>query len=53
MNDIDKRKQLKALWDELPLPRVSWEELKRIAARHKSVTATIHQAIKQANKQKS
>jgi len=45
------RKQLMIHWNELPLPRVSWETFKRLAQQNKSLTHTIQQAIKIANKQ--
>ena len=51
MNQEEQRKQLMKHWNELPLPRVSWETFKRLAARNKSIVHTIHQAIKIANKE--
>ena len=50
MNETDKRRQLKELWDGLPLPRVSWETFKRLSQRNKSLTHTVQQAIKIARK---
>lgn len=50
MNEIEKRKQLKRMWNELPLPRVTWETFKRLAQQNRSLTHTVHQAINLANK---
>lgn len=50
MNEIEKRKQLMQTWKELPEPRVDWETFKRIAARNRSLTGAVHQAIKLAKK---
>jgi len=50
-NEEQWRKELKMHWNELPLPRVSWETFKRLARQNKSFTHTIQQAIKIANKQ--
>lgn len=50
MSEIERRKQLKRMWNELPLPRVSWETFKRLAQQNKSLTGVVHQAINLANK---
>ena len=52
MNQIEQRKQLKLHWNELPLPRVSWETFKRLARQNSNFAVTIQQAIKISTKQK-
>jgi hypothetical protein len=53
MNETDKRKQQLEMWNELPLPRVSWETFKRLCQRNRSITAAVQQAIKIATKEQS
>ena len=50
MNEIEQRKQLMKIWGDLPEPRVSWEDFKRLASRKCSMDITVKQAIKLGRK---
>lgn len=52
MTDDTKHRRRKLAWEQLPTPRVSWEEFKRIHARSSSMEQAITRAERIIRKQK-
>jgi hypothetical protein len=44
MNDDTKHKRRKQAWEQLPTPRVSWEDFKRIHGRSSSIEQAVTRA---------
>lgn len=46
MTDQTKHKRRKQAWEQLPTPRVSWEEFKRIHGRSSSIEQAVTRATR-------
>jgi len=50
MTDNTKHNRRKQAWEQLPTPRVSWEDFKRMLDRSSSIKQAVTRAINRINK---